>query len=108
MLNFGLIGLGKMGLSHLAIANTHPDIRLIGVCDDASYVRSVLAKYTDFKFHSDYRALLDESDLDAVIIATPSRFHGEMAHAALDRGLHVFCEKPFCLDIVDGEELVNL
>lgn len=108
MLNVGLIGLGKMGISHLAIVNSHPDVNLIGVCDDASYIRGALAKYTDLKVYSDYKTLLDEKTLDAVVIATPSRFHGEMVRAALDRNINVFCEKPFCLDVVDGSELVDL
>ncbi len=52
--------------------------------------------------------MIAEADLDAVIIATPSRLHVEMARAALDRGLHVFCEKPFCLDHTQGVELARL
>ncbi len=108
MPNVGLIGLGKMGISHLAIVNAHPSVKLVGVCDTSSYVRAVLNKYMGIKIFSDYRALLDLEGLDAVIIATPSRFHGEMVRAALERNLHVFCEKPFCLETVDGIELVEL
>ena len=108
MHNVGLIGLGKMGLSHLAIAKSHPEVNLVGVCDDANYVRGILARYTDFKVHSHYEALLDEKQLAAVIIATPSRFHGEIARAALNRNINVFCEKPFCLDLAEGTELVEL
>jgi scyllo-inositol 2-dehydrogenase (NADP+) len=108
MLNVGLIGLGKMGISHLAIVNAHPSVKLVGVCDTSSYVRAVLNKYLGIKIYSDYRALLDLEGLDAVFIATPSRFHGEMVRAALDRNLNVFCEKPFCLDIADGMDLAEV
>jgi len=108
MLNVGLIGLGKMGISHLAIVNAHPQVNLIGVCDTSSYVCAVLSKYTGIKTYSDYRALLDLKALDAVIVATPSRSHGEMVRAALDRNLNIFCEKPFCLDVRDGVELAEL
>ena len=66
MLRVGLIGLGKMGISHLAIINSHPGIRLVAVCDPTPYVPDVLAKYTGVKIHSDYRALLDKEELDAV------------------------------------------
>ena len=97
MVNVGLIGLGKMGLSHLAIVNAHPEAKLIGICDTASYMCSILHKYTGIEVFSNYREMLDRKSLDAVIIATPSRFHGEMVREALLRGLHVFCEKPFCL-----------
>ena len=57
MVNVGLIGLGKMGLSHLAIVNTHPAAKLIGVCDTASYLCSILHKYTGIEVFSNYREL---------------------------------------------------
>lgn len=108
MIRIALIGVGKMGLSHLAIINSHPDVGLVAVCDSAAYVLGALHKYTGIKCYSDYRKLLDEEALDAVVIATPSRLHGEMVSAALERGLNVYCEKPFCLDIAEGERLAEL
>lgn len=108
MPNVGLIGLGKMGISHLAIVNAHPDVNLIGVCDTSGYVRGVLNKYTGVQVYSDYQALLDAKNLEAVIIATPSRYHAQMVRAALDRNLNVFCEKPFCLNVADGLQLAEL
>ena len=78
MLNVGLIGLGKVGLSHLAIVNTHPAVKLVGICDSASYLCGILHKYTGIEVFSNYREMLDKKSLDAVIIATPSRFHGEI------------------------------
>jgi scyllo-inositol 2-dehydrogenase (NADP+) len=108
MIRLALIGLGKMGLSHLAIVNSHPDVELVAVCDTNAYVAKTLNKYTGLKVSTDYRQVLAESDLDAVLIATPPRFHGEMVRAALDRQLHVFCEKPFCLDPNEGSDLAEL
>jgi scyllo-inositol 2-dehydrogenase (NADP+) len=108
MIRIALIGLGKMGLSHLAIINSHPDAELVAVCDPTTYVLDVLNKYTGIHGYTDYRALLDEARPDAVFIATPSRFHGEMVRAALEKNIHVFCEKPFCLDLAEGARLVEL
>jgi predicted dehydrogenase len=108
MVNVGLIGLGKMGLSHLAIVNTHPAAKLVGICDTASYVCSMLHKYSGIEVFSNYREMLDKESLDAVIVATPSRSHGEIVREALLRGLHVFCEKPFCLDVAEGSALAEL
>jgi predicted dehydrogenase len=108
MIRLALIGLGKMGISHLAIANSHPNVQLVAVCDTNAYVSSTLNKYTGIKVSSDYRQVLAAGNLDAVIIATPPRFHGEMVRAALDRHLHVFCEKPFCLNANEGAELAAL
>lgn len=108
MTRTALIGLGKMGLSHHAIINTHPDVELVAVCDATAYVLDVLSKYTGVKCYTDYKKMLDQEKPDAVFIATPSRFHGEMVKAALDRNVHVFCEKPFCLDLAEGQRLMEL
>jgi scyllo-inositol 2-dehydrogenase (NADP+) len=108
MIRAGLIGLGKMGLSHQAILNAHPDIDLVAVCDSSGYVLDILHKYTGIQVYSDYRKMLDEVKLDCVVVAAPSRFHGEMVRCALEHGLHVFCEKPFCLDLTEGQALIEL
>ena len=108
MTRVALIGLGKMGLSHLAIIRTHPDAELVAVCDPTAYVLDVLTKHTGLKGYADYRTLLDEEELDAIVIATPSRFHAEMVQAALERDIHVYCEKPFCLDVAEGRRLAQL
>lgn len=108
MIRIALIGIGKMGLSHLAIINSHPDVDLVAVCDATVFVLDVLNKYSGVKCYSNYKKLLDEEKPDAVFIATPSRFHGEMVQAALERNIHVFCEKPFCLDLAEGQRMVEL
>ena len=108
MIRTAVVGLGKMGLSHLAILRTHPDIEVVAVCDTFGMMLNGLSRYTGLKAYSDYAELLDEEPLDAVLIATPSRFHSAMVKQALERNLHVFCEKPFCLDIDEGRELADL
>ncbi len=97
-----------MGLSHLAMVKAHPEVELAAVCDSSGYVLGVLRKYTGVATYSDYEAMLRELDLDAVLIATPSRTHAGMVRAALERGLHVFCEKPFTLSPADADELSSL
>ena len=108
MIRLAVVGLGKMGLSHLAMINAHPDVEVVAVCDATGYVLDVLNKYTGVKPYSDFEAMLREVQLDAAIIATPSSMHGRMVKAALDKGLHVFCEKPFCLDTREGDQIVRL
>ena len=73
-----LIGLGKMGLSHCAIINTHPDVELVAVCDTTEYLLDILKKYTSVKTYTDYHKLIATEKLDAVFVATPSRVHPEM------------------------------
>lgn len=108
MIRLAVVGLGKMGASHLSIINSHPLVQVVAVCDPTGYILDVLAKYTGLGVHSDYEEMLRTVELDAVLIATPSRFHGAMVQQALDRGLHVFCEKPFCLDPDESVRLGRL
>lgn len=103
MLKLAVVGLGKMGLSHYAMINAHPRVRIEAVCDSMRYVLDVLNKYTGVRTYTDFEAMLAEVPLDAIIIATPSSMHARMVNASLVKGLHVFCEKPFSLDIKEGE-----
>lgn len=108
MMRVAVVGMGKMGASHLAIINAHPDVDVVAVCDSTAYILDVLTKYTGIAGHTDFTKMLAEVPLDAVVIATPSRFHAAMVEQALERGLHVFCEKPFCLEPDDADRLVTL
>ena len=103
-----MVGLGKMGLSHLAILRAHPDLDLVAGCDSTAYLTDILTKYSGLKCYEDLDRMLEEEKLDALVVATPSKLHTSMVEKALNRGLHVFCEKPFVLDLADGERLVSL
>lgn len=108
MLRVGLIGLGKMGISHLAMVNAHPGVKLVALCDPSPIVPNLISKYMDVALYSDFNEFFEKGQLDAVFIATPTQSHGPLVRAALDRGIHVFCEKPFCLDAEEGRALAQL
>jgi predicted dehydrogenase len=108
MIRVGVVGLGKMGLSHLSMIRAHPDVSVEAVVDSAAYILGVLSKYTGLKVFTDYDEMLDTVELDAVLVATPTRFHASMVRKALERGLHVFCEKPLCLTAGESAELAEL
>jgi len=71
-------------------------------------VTDVLGKTTGLKGFNDYDEVLKLDDLDAVLIATPSIAHEPMIRKALDRGLHVFAEKPLTLDAAASAELAEI
>ena len=108
MIRTGLIGVGKMGLSHYAHLGAHPHVEVAAVCDNATYITSTLHKYTGVETFKDYRKMLDSARLDCVIVATPTSTHFEVASYALERGLHVFVEKPLCLDPGQSKRLADL
>lgn len=107
MINVGVVGVGKMGGSHLSMINAHPQVRVAGVCDSTGYVLDVLGKYTGLPTFADYSAMLAQPDLNAVIISTPTQSHASMINEAFNRGLDVFCEKPLCLDPRDSRQLAD-
>lgn len=108
MVKVGVVGLGKMGLSHLSLIRPLPDADVVAVCDASGYILSILNRYTGVNTYTDVDDMLKAEDLDAIIIATPSRFHAPAVRAALAAGLHVFCEKPFSLDPAESRELAAL
>lgn len=108
MIRVGVVGLGKMGLSHLAMIKAHPDVDVVAVVDSTGYILDVLSKYTGVTTYTDYQTMLDSVELDAILIATPTRFHGPMVRSALEHGLSVFCEKPLTLTSAESMSLATL
>jgi predicted dehydrogenase len=107
MIRVCVVGLGKMGLSHLSIIRVHPRVQLAGVCDLSQYFLDVLGKATGAHTFTDYKKMFAETNPDAVVVAVPSRFHAAVVSAALERGMHVFCEKPLCLDSKESAKLAS-
>lgn len=107
-IRLAVVGLGKMGLSHLSIANALDDFEVIAVCDNSRLVTDVLGKVTGLEGYNDYEEVLNLKNLDAVLIATPTVAHEPMIRKALDRGLHVFAEKPLTLSAAASRELAEL
>lgn len=108
MLKAAIIGLGKMGISHAAIVGAHPSVEVVAVCDTSSMVLNGFKRYTQAKVYSNYKKMLDKEALDFVVISTPTKLHYQMVKYAIEKNVHVFCEKPFSLTSKEGKELVSL
>ncbi|MGL3149303.1 Gfo/Idh/MocA family protein [Microbacterium sp. A82] len=103
----GVVGVGKMGLSHLAIVRALRNVELVGVVDSTDYLLDVLNKYTGAATFSTLEKMLDQAQPDAIIIATPTGSHAALVRSALERGVHVFCEKPLTLSAEESRELAE-
>ena len=107
-LSVGVIGL-RMGKLH-AEAVKKFGAKLGGLCDpdpeklDTARTELKVPKKNCF---SDYRDMLANTELDAVIIASPDMFHREHVHACLEKGLHVMCEKPLALTHEDMVAIIE-
>ena len=107
MKKIGLIGAGKMGISHLAILGAHPDVEIIGVADTSTIVTDVIKKHTSFDVYSDYMDMLSEKKPDAVFVSVPTKYHEPIVQKLLDRNINVFVEKPFSLNADNGQKLMD-
>ena len=103
----GVIGCGYWGPQLIRNFSEIPDASLLGVADQRAdrldYVRQHYPRVAAF---ADYRQLL-ESDVEAIVIATPIETHAELAHAALRAGKHVLVEKPLALSVADAASLIT-
>ncbi|MEP7108281.1 MAG: Gfo/Idh/MocA family oxidoreductase [Ferruginibacter sp.] len=108
MLKIALIGAGKMGLSHLSILGGYANTDIVGVCDTSKMVTDFLSKQGKFNCFSDYNKMIAETKPDAVVVSVPTKFHYAIIRALLEKNIHVFAEKPFCLNYEQSEELVAL
>ena len=108
MLRTGLIGVGKMGMSHLAIAGANPDLDVVAVCDSQGFVLSTLESLTGLSTFKNYKKMIDRERLDCVFVSTPTDSHFEIAKHAIEAGVNVFVEKPLTLNVRDSQALAQL
>ncbi|MEJ7708843.1 MAG: Gfo/Idh/MocA family oxidoreductase [Pyrinomonadaceae bacterium] len=105
----GVIGCGYWGpnLIRNFVENEHS--QLSWMCDtDAKRLHHLGRRYPFARTTADYKQLLSDSQLDAVVIATPVATHYAFAKAALEAGKHVLIEKPFTTNSIEAEELIEL
>jgi predicted dehydrogenase len=106
--HIGIIGVGIRGRQ--LIADMPNDGRVTALCDCyLPRVEDVRKADPDSRYaaYADYRAMIDECKLDAVIVTTPDHHHVQVAMLACQAGLDVYCEKPLTLTIGEGRRLVD-
>jgi len=108
-IKLGIIGMGRMGITHFSIINSHPEVEIVAVADTTKMTLDLLKKYVSgIQVFKDYKELIETSHPDAIIVCTPPNLHYEVCKFAYERGIHVFAEKPFTADVHQAEELMNL
>ena len=106
--NFGIIGLGVWGETHLIAYSHSPLANLACICDKNPQVLADRQK--EFKVPcavGDYRELLACKDIDAVSVVTPDFLHREIAVAACEAGKHVLLEKPMATTVEDAQAIAD-
>jgi len=108
-LNIGVIGTGVRGTGLMKMIHSIDHMKVIAGCDvlpfrlDSAFAKAKLkpARYAN------YKKLLDNKDIDAVIVTTPFHTHSRIAIDALDAGKHVFCEKTLAKGYTEIQQLVS-
>lgn len=104
--NISLIGIGRMGQFHLNVINQINSINLSGIYDsDEEHLNEISSKYNINKFGSLEEAI---DKCDAVIIASPTKFHFDIAKKSIQKGKHVLVEKPMTENFIQAEELETM
>lgn len=113
-INIGAIGINGMGWSDVTSALKQPGVNLVALCDVDKTVLDKrlgdLAKMNvnaaNIKTYTDYRKLLEQKDIDAVIIGTPDHWHALIMIHACEAGKDVYVEKPVGNSIVECRAMV--
>ncbi|MEY5100322.1 MAG: hypothetical protein RJA36_3041 [Pseudomonadota bacterium] len=109
ILKMALIGAGRIGSFHAeTMARRLHNARLVAVADPAPGAARKLADSLDCDVaYTDPAEVFADPNVDAVLIATPARFHTPLAVSAANAGKHVFCEKPMALTIAEAEAVIE-
>jgi predicted dehydrogenase len=108
-LGLAVVGLGYWGPNLVRNVHELDDVTLEVVCDLRDDARAAVARrYPSVRTTADFRAVLEDDTVDAVLIATPVSTHHPLAAAALRAGKHVFVEKPLAASSAESLELIGL
>jgi predicted dehydrogenase len=109
MLKVAIVGCGKIADSHAAQIQRIRGCRIVGVCDrEPLMARQFYERFPVERYYADLGELLSDAKPDVVHITTPPASHFDLAKLCLERGSHVYVEKPFTLNLRDAEALVTL
>ncbi|MCS7281648.1 MAG: Gfo/Idh/MocA family oxidoreductase [Desulfobacterota bacterium] len=102
----GIVGLGHMGMVHLKKALARKDVEIVAVIEKDSRKLHLVRDEFNMKTYDDYTKV--DLELDCVVIATPATTHYEITKFYLQRGIHVFVEKPLAVKYEEAFELVKI
>jgi predicted dehydrogenase len=109
-LRVAVVGAGGRGFSNIRELDATGAVSIVALCDcDARQAKEAFARHPDAARYTDWRRLLDrEKDLEAVLVSTPDHNHAAIAIAAMQRGWHVYCEKPLAHSIWEAREMASV
>lgn len=107
-IRIGIVGAGRMGITHYSIINAHPGVTVAAVVDTTPFVSSMLEKYLGVRTYKSHSKMMEREKIDAVLVCTPPALNYEILLEAQRNGLHCFVEKPATLSASESLELAGL
>jgi UDP-N-acetyl-2-amino-2-deoxyglucuronate dehydrogenase len=108
-IGFGLVGTGMAGLIHAREFPFVPDAELVAVCSrDKEKARTFAEEFGVRRWYTDYRALIEDKDVDVVNVLLPTGDHRDVAVAAARAGKHVLVEKPLDINLERADEMIRV
>ena len=108
MIKLGVIGAGRVAQVHIAQLSGVNSVQVAAVADSSVRASLALSEKTGAQSFTDFKDLLASGIVDAVDIALPHQLHYEVACAALEKGLHVFLEKPLAGNLADARAIAEV
>jgi predicted dehydrogenase len=106
--NVAVIGMGIMGFSNAEWSAKVPGVKIVAACDlytgHLDHAKEVYGN--DLYTTKNYKEILDRKDIDAVIIATSDHWHDRISIEAMNKGKHVYCEKPMVHKLEEGADVI--
>jgi predicted dehydrogenase len=108
-LGIGVVGVGEMGKRHAEnLRRNVPEARLVAIADvSAERAQQVATEYEIERSYGSLEAILENKEIDAVLIATPDKFHAHAVKLAATAGKDILCEKPLALTLGDAHEAID-
>jgi len=107
-IGIGIIGVGSRGKQHFKFLQDVPMFKLVAYCDVLTFrLDEAKAEEPGVRAYADYRRLLDDKDVEAVIVSTTFSEHHPVVLAALDAGKHVYCEKTMIKGLAKTQEVFD-
>jgi predicted dehydrogenase len=105
----GIIGVGQIGKVHLDSYFSMPNVKVVAIADRDAEKTEAVAKQYDIPFWTtDFRALLDKKEIQAVSVCVHNNLHMPITIEALKAGKHVICEKPIAGSYCDGAKMLEV
>jgi phthalate 4,5-cis-dihydrodiol dehydrogenase len=108
MINAGIIGAGFWGEKHAEAINSLSNVELVAANrTNSTALDKFLSKYGG-RGYKDYRELLNDPQVDAVVIATPHHLHTQIVLDAAKAGKHILLEKPIALNLIECDQILQI